>query len=73
MARIEAQSGRFIHIDFPAEGIDDALDRLFLLHIANANNLRVVTNFRVKVSYTGKYEPIQQDETSQVQGLRLVK
>lgn len=66
--------GRFIHMDFPQEGIDETVDTLFKMFRLHAFNLEPVTHYQVKVSYTGMMEPRKEEEApAKADGLRLVK
>jgi hypothetical protein len=73
MAKVKAKAGRFIHMDFPAEGIDYTVDQLFTLCCLNALNTIIATRLQIKVSYTGKIEPSKEVEQSKASVLRLVK
>ena len=73
VAKVKAKGGRFIRIDFPAEGMDDTVDKLFLLNVLNAINLALVSRWQLKATYTGMNKAKREKKPSPVQGLRLVK
>lgn len=65
--------GRFLHIEFPSEGISLSADIAFRLSMLHATALELNANSQVKVSYTGMYESSEEKEQPKVNGLRLVK
>lgn len=75
MAKKETpKAGRFIHMDFPPEGIDERVDAHFRMLCLQTCCLEPFTQFQVKVSYTGKTEPRREQEAPlKADGLRLVK
>lgn len=64
--------GRFIHIDFPAEGVSQSADIAFKLSTLHAMALELSAHSQTKVSYTGMYESSKEEQPKD-NGLRLVK
>lgn len=67
------KSGRFIHIEFPAEGVSRQADVAFKLSTLHAFALELNVHSQVKVSYTGMSESSEGKEPPKDTGLRLVK
>lgn len=66
--------GRFIHMDFPPEGVDETVDAHFRMLCLQTCSLEPFTQYQVKVSYTGKLGPRKEEGASvEADVLRLVK
>lgn len=65
--------GRFMHIDFPEEGVSRSADIAFKLSTLHALALELSANSQAKVSYTGMCESSEEKEQPKDNGLRLVK
>ena len=67
------KAGRFIHIEFPAEGVSRQADVAFKLSTLHAFALELNAHTQVKVSYTGMPDSSEEKEPPKDTGLRLVK
>ncbi|MBV6468164.1 hypothetical protein FBQ96_05125 [Nitrospirales bacterium NOB] len=65
--------GRFLHIEFPSEGISSSADIAFRLSMLHATALELNAHNRVKVSYTGMPRTSEEKDPQKDNGLRLVK
>lgn len=63
------RAGRFVHIDFPTEGINSSADIMFQLSVIHLLTLKLHGNSQVKFSYSRKVE----EEASKPNLIRLVK
>lgn len=64
------RAGRFVHIDFPTEGINSSADIMFQLSVIHLLTLKLHGNSQVNFSYSRK---IEEEEASNPNLIRFVK